>query len=140
MTALGPVVNAVAGMEKVHVDFQYPVGDKEPRECVWTQNARTNLTSAAMRAGRNYLNEEARFDILIRSARPAKSAEDAAQRAIDIAEVVVEWIGDRKNNEIGVTGLQTLTVDGEARQDEQAIDSSVAAGALIPIKYTARLT
>jgi hypothetical protein len=139
MAALGPAITAVVGMEDVHVDYQYPTGDNEPRECVWTQNARMDLTSASLRAGRNFLNEESHFDLLVRSARPSTTPEDAAQRAIDIAQVAIEWVGDHKNNELGVPGMQTLTVDGEARQSEQLIDSSTAASVLIPIKFTARL-
>ena len=140
MTALAPVVNAVVGMESVNVDYQYPAGDREPRECVWTQNARSNLGSAAMRSGQNFLNEEGRFDLLIRTAVPNTSVVDAATRALAIAVVVIEWVGDRKNNELAVTGMHTLTVDGELRQDEHLVDSSIAASVLIPIKFTARLT
>lgn len=140
-TALATAINATAGMEAVNVAFQYPLGDNEPRECVWTQNGRTNYRPAALKAGRNFLREEARFDVVVRSTVPNVTPADAAQRALDIGLVVMEWIGDDKDgSSLAITGLQTLTVDGDGSQAEIPVGDVIAGAFVIPVKFTARIT
>lgn len=141
IAALTPVINGTAGMESVDVRFQYPAGDDQPREVVWTQNPQIDLQSASLRAGRNFLNETSTFDVVLMSWQPATTAEDAATRVIEIGEVIAAWIGDHKNGEtLNVPGLQTLTVSGSASQTETLENDSVTGRMQIPIRYTARLT
>lgn len=138
--ALEPIVTATSSMGLVVVEFQYRLGDGEPAESIWTQNARYEASSAAMRAGKNYLDEVGRFDVCIKSDRPATNPKDAAKRADDLATVVTDAIGERKNNELGITGLQTLTVDGQGSVAETRGDNTTVAWFTIPVRYTARLT
>lgn len=139
--ALKPVVQGTAGMSHVSVVYQYPTGNEEPAEIVWTQNAQLDMQSASLRAGRNYLNESSSFDLVINTSRPGFDVLEAAQRVIDIGVVVVEWIGDHKNGDaLGIDELITLSVAGAGTQDEVLIETGVAGRMQIPITYTARLT
>jgi hypothetical protein len=140
VAALAPIIQGVVGMEDVYVGFQYPIGNAEPREAIWTQNPQLDLRSASLRAGRNFLNESTSFDLVFKSWAPNRTAEEAAQRVIDIAEVATAWIGDHKNNELGVPGLQTLTVSGGASQTETLDNDSITGRLQVPVTYTARLT
>lgn len=141
VTALTPVIQGTAGMEQVEVGFQYPAGDAQLREVVWTQNPQIDLQSASLRAGRNFLNETSTFDVVLMSWQPATTAEDAATRVIEIGEVIAAWIGDHKNGEtLNVPGLQTLTISGSASQTETLENESVTGRMQIPVRFTARLT
>ncbi|WP_332645112.1 hypothetical protein [Aeromicrobium sp.] len=141
MAALATEINGTAGMESVAVGFQAPVGDHDNREIVWSKNAQIDLKSASLRAGRNFLDETTAFEVVVFAWAPNQTAEEAAQRAVDIGEVACAWIGDHKNGEtLGVTGLKWIVVEGAGSQDESLSNDSVAGHFLIPVKYNARLT
>lgn len=109
-------------------------------ERVFTDRFRSTLTSAAMRAGRNVLDEAGEFDLRVRAVYVGGSPRDAAGRANDIATACVEWIGDRKNNELGITGLQTLTVSGDWVSSDAGGDRGHMCELAIPVRFTARIT
>jgi len=142
MAALETAINGTTGMEDVEVGFQAPTGDRsELREVVWSKGAQIDLKSASMRAGRNFLDETTTFEVVVYAWQPAQTAEDAAQRAVDIGEVIAAWIGDNKNGSaLNVTGLKWIVVEGAGSQDESLSGDSVAGHLVIPIKFNARLT
>lgn len=142
VAALEPVIQGTAGMADAYVGFQAPTGDRsELRDVVWTKNAQIDLKSASMRAGRNFLDETTTFEVVVYAWAPNQTAEEAAQRAVDIGEVVAAWIGDHKNGEaLNVTGLKWIVVEGAGSQDESLSGDSIAGHLIIPVKYNARLT
>lgn len=140
MAALATEINGTAGMESVEVGFQYPTGDNEPREAVWSQNPQIDLSSAGMRAGRNHLNEKTSFDVVLKAWAPNQTAEEAAERVVAIGEVVAAYIGDNKNNQLNVTGLQSIVVSGAGAQVETFDNDSITGRMTIPVTFTARLT
>lgn len=145
MSALAPVVHAAPTMADIPVGFQFPTGNEVPREAIWTQNASLSFSSAALRQGRNFLNEESRFDLMIRATGPDVTPEEIAQRAVDIAAVVVDWINDHKNADLwpagtAPAGLQWLAIEGDGDQVEYPAESGFGAGIRLPISYRARLT
>ena len=73
--------------------------------------------------------------------RVGDQAVNIAQRALDIGLVVMEWIGDDKDgSSLSITGLQTLTVDGDGSQAEIPVGDVIAGAFVIPVYYTARIT
>lgn len=107
-------------------------------EKVYLGRARASTPPAGLRPGRNVRNEEGSFEINVSANLPGKSAEEAEARAWAIAGEVDDWIGLRKNNELAVTGLQTLTVTGwEA--DYGPSDSGSGAVVTLTVSWTARL-
>lgn len=139
--ALAPVINAVVGMEDVAVGFQYPTGNDELRDIVWTQSGRLAFSPASMKSGPNFLNESSGFDLMFRSSAPNVAPEEIAQRVVDIAEVAVDWINANKNGSaLAVTGLNWVLVNGDGIAEEFPTDSGYGAGIRIPITFSARLT
>jgi hypothetical protein len=127
------------GGHDVNIAYQWKLDDSV-REWVYTNKGVASRTPAGLRAGRNFRDEVGRFVLTALVAGPDFSAEEAAERCMVIASAVETWVSDRKNNELGITGLQTLTVDGDLLLDEMFLDTGHLAIAEIPIKFTARLT
>jgi hypothetical protein len=109
-------------------------------ERIWTRRARTNTSSAAMRSGRNFRNEVGQFEVVVLVIGDGETQETTSTRALEIGAVVEDFISDRKNNELGVTGLQTLVIDGDGELAEMFNDNGTLAELTIPVRYTARLT
>jgi hypothetical protein len=114
--------------------------DESVREWVFTSEATFTHDSAAMRSGRNFRDEVGKFNLVVLVAGVDSSQEETSERALVIATACEEWIADRKNNELGISGLQTLTVAGDGRLEEMYADAGHLAIVELPIKYTARLT
>ena len=82
-------------------------------ERVFAGRARAETPSAAMKAGRNFrLERDSSFDLIVLVGYVGGSAQDAEARALAIGAEIEGWIADRKNNELGVTGLIGVSVDG----------------------------
>lgn len=124
--------------EPTEISYQY-LAKSSKRERIFTTRARFTHQPASLRAGRNFRDEEGRFDVVVLVEGVGKSAEWAADRAMDLALVVEEFIADRKNNELDVTGLQTLVVEGEGTVTEMFNDAGHLAEVTIPVRFTARL-
>lgn len=138
------VVDAVNALTTPASDVRFAFQWKEDpsvREWVYTGSSRFTHAPAAMRSGRNYRDETGRFSLVVLVAGVDMSQEEASTRCMAIATPCEEWIADRKNGEgLGVSGLLTLTVDGDGFLDEMYGDTGHLAIVDIPIKYTARLT
>lgn len=144
IAALKTAIQGTAGMEDVYVEFQHPTGDHSSRERVWTQNARVDLANASMKAGKNFSNETSAFDLVFSTWAPAQTAEDAADRVIEIATVASDWIANHKNGETltasRALGLISLTVSGSGTQTESLDNDSITGRLQLPVTFTARLT
>ena len=137
-SALIDALAAEDDLKDAEVTFQFKAGSSK-RERIFTTHARATHTPAALKAGRNFRNEVGRFDLVILVERVGKSAESASDRAADLGLVVEEFIADHKNNELSVTGMQTLQVEGDVSLTEMFGDSGNLAELVIPVKFTARL-
>lgn len=122
----------------VLVEFQWSRGDT--RERIFTRNARATHAPAAMRSGRNVRDEVGTFEVVVLVIGPSMDAEESAQRALDLGAVLEDWIAERKNNELGVVGMQTLQVAGDLTLAEMFNENGTLAEFAIPVRYTARLT
>lgn len=138
-SALVAVLAADAGLAGVSVSFQW-LPNAKARERVWTRSATFTHQTAGLRAGRNYRDEVGRFDLAVLVEGVGKSAEWTSTRALALGLVCEQVIADRKNNELAVTGLQTLEVSGDGSLTEAFADASHLAELSLPIRYTARLT
>lgn len=109
------------------------------RVMVFTASPRAETPPAALRSGRNHRDETGEFRLVVLVVAPGGDAFDAESRLDEFAPVVEEWLADRKSNELGVPGLQTLTVvaweGGEGRADEGWVSERI-----YTVRYTARLT
>lgn len=94
---------------KTAVSYAYDFGAADA-ERVFTGRSRSDTPPAAMKAGRNFRNEDGVFDLVVLVTYVGGSAEQADERAFAIGAEVETWLADRKSNELGVTGLNTLLV------------------------------
>lgn len=138
-TALVTGLAALPALIDPEVSFQYKI-KSSARERIWTQRSRFTHNPASMRAGRNFRDEVGRFDVVVFVEGVGKSQEWTSTRALALGLAVEEYIADRKNNELAVTGLQTLIVEGEGTLNEMFNDAGHLAEVTYPIKFTARLT
>lgn len=126
------------GAEEVEVTYAYDHTTNASQR-IFTRSATAETPPASLRAGRNYKDESGQFFLVILAAIPGGSTRDAADRAHDIGVAVEEWLGDRKNNELGVDGLLTLTVRGV-----EDVDLGNDRGHMVErtyrVEYTARIT
>lgn len=106
---------------------------------IWTREPSFSQESAALRAGRNFRDEVGRFALVVLVAR-SKSIEDTSEAASEICDQLGAWVSDRKNNDLGVQGLETLVIDGEGTYVELWTDEGTLVEIGLPIRYTARLT
>lgn len=119
---------------KVSVSYGYQGGDDDKRrEQVWTDRARSTHEPAALKPGRNFREEVLDFDVVIWVAAVGKPPEDADDRALEIGVVFEEFMADRKHNQLGVTGLQWITVTGF-----ELTNGYGPKGSLSELRYTVR--
>lgn len=111
LAALDDFNGTTAPEHAVEVSYAYPV-NTSAAERVFAGRSRAEQPPAALRAGRNHRDEAGVFDLIVLVAAVGGSAGDAEERALEIGAEVEEFIADRKSNELGVAGLQTLRVDG----------------------------
>lgn len=124
---------------KTEVTYAYPHGGPSATERVFTARARADTPPAALRSGRNHRDESGVFDLIVLVAYVGGSAEQADDRAFDIGEVAEEWLADRKSNELGVPGLQTLVVEGW-ESNNLGNDRGHMTELTYRVRWTARLT
>jgi hypothetical protein len=123
---------------RTEVTYGWPFGNA-PAEVVYFGRARADTPPAAMRAGRNYRDESGELEIVVVCAAVGGSAEDADDRAHAHREAIETWIADRKNNELGVRGLQSLITTGW-ESTPAGNDNGHVTGLTVTVRWTARLT
>lgn len=120
--------------KKVSVTYGWQGGeDDRRREQVFTLRPRATHDVAALKAGRNFRDEEMDLDVVVLIAGVNKLPEETDTRALEIGKVVEEFIADRKNNELGVTGLQWMRVTGFELNNMYG-----SSGSMSEITYTVR--
>lgn len=136
--ALSDFNGTTRGERRLECEFGYD-RRSQAAERVFTANASWLTPPASLRAGRNYRDEVGEFDLVVSVEGIGMSPADVAARVDAVGEVIEDWLADRKGNQLGVTGLQTLTVprgeDAEAGNDRGNI-----AMRTYRVEYTARLT
>jgi len=123
---------------EVVVSYGYNFGTSDA-ERVFCGRARADTPPAAMRSGRNYRDETGTFDLVVLCTAVGGNPEDAETRALAIGTVAEEWLADRKSNELAVTGLQSLVVEG---WDLATLgnDNGHMTELIYRVRWTARLT
>ena len=128
---------ATAPEREVVVSFAYAFGSQHTEQ-VYTGRSRADTPPAALRSGRNTRNESGEFDLIVMVKYMGGDGYDAELRAEDIGGEVEDWFADRKNNELGVTGLLSLIVTGWVAEYAQ-VDGGSAALRQYTVRWTARL-
>ena len=100
-----------AAERRVEVAYGYDA-KSHAAERVFTGRSRFDTPSAIMKPGRNFRNEDGTFDLIALVGYVGGSAQDAETRALAIGAEIETWIADRKNNELGITGLIGVSIDG----------------------------
>lgn len=123
---------------KVSVSYGYE-WDKHDTERVFCGRGTVVTPTAGLRPGMNHRNEQAEFDLMFVVSVPGGSQEDADDRAFDVLAVAESWIGLRKSNQLGITGLNWLVISG---YDHTPLgnDRGHMAEIALHITYNARLT
>lgn len=136
--ALAAFNGTTAPERKTEVSYGYPFNSKAAEQ-IYTGRSFGTTPPAALRPGRNYRDERGTFELNVLVRYLGGDAEQADLRLEDICDVLEEWLADRKSNELGVTGLLTLTVTGW-RGDYMGMDQGHAALRTYTVEWTARLT
>jgi hypothetical protein len=108
----------VAAERETVVSFGYDFSNPH-REHVFTGRSRADTPAAGMRSDRNTRNE-------------------TEERAEAIGGALEDWFADRKSNELGVDGLNSLVVASWVA-DYAQIDGGTAALRTYTVRWTARL-
>jgi len=138
------VVDGLSGLLPDYGDRQALVTyawDPEARDSlqVFTMRPRGDHSPAALRAGRNHRNEEASFQVVIHVEVAGADVEEADNRALEIGQVVEEFIADHKSNELAIPGLNWITVSSWEMNGGPA-DRSAISQLIYTVSYNARLT
>lgn len=128
----------IDGTEEVEVTYAYDHTTNASQR-VFTRTATAETPPASLRAGRNYKDEAGQFFLVLMAAIPGGSPKEAAERVHVIGVECEEWLGDRKSNELGVAGLQTLTVRGVEDVD-LGNDHGHMVERTYRVEWTARIT
>lgn len=119
---------------KVSITYGYQGSDDDRRrEQIWTDRARAAHDVAGLKPGRNFREEVMDFDLVVLVAGVGRPPEDTDTRAIELGTQVEEFFADRKNNELGVTGLQWIRVTGM-----ELINGFGPKGSASELRYTVR--
>ena len=129
---------AAAAERETAVSFGYQFGRQELTEQVYTGKSSAETPPAGMRSGRNTRNETGTFEINVMVRFIGGDSYDAELRAEAIGGALEDWLADRKNNELGVDGLNSLVVTGW-RGDYAQVDGGAAALRTYTVRWTARL-
>lgn len=128
---------AAAERETV-VSFGYLFGRQEITEQVYTGKSSAETPAAGMRSGRHTRNETGTFELNVMVRFIGGDGYEAEQRAEQIGGAIEDWLADRKNNELDVDGLNSLTVTGW-RADYAQVDGGAGAVRTYTVRWTARL-
>lgn len=119
---------------KVSISYGYQGADDDRRrEQIWTDRVRSTHDVAGLKSGRNFREETLDFDVVLLVAAVGRPPEDADTRALELGLQVEEFLADRKNNELGVTGLQWIRVTGM-----ELINGFGPKGSASELRYTVR--
>lgn len=132
-------LDALPALDDVQVTYAYVWDDTRQRERIFTGAARAVHEPAALKAARNFRNEEMEFDIILQIEGVGMTSDETDQRAIDIGAEVEGYIADRKSNELGITGLNWLRMarmELNNRGNERGTLSEIT----YTVRYNARLT
>jgi hypothetical protein len=125
---------AVIDDPKVSISYGYQGADDDRRrEQIWTDRVRSTHDVAGLKSGRNFREETLDFDVVLLIAAVGRPPEDADTRALELGLQVEEFLADRKNNELGVTGLQWIRVTGM-----ELINGFGPKGSASELRYTVR--
>ena len=133
-------IGAAVNNPKVHVSYGYEgFKDDKRREQIYTNRASATHDPASLKAGRNFREERMDFDIVVLILGVAISTEETDERALELGQIVEEFIADRKSNQLGVAGLQWI------RMSRMELNNAFNANGTITeltytVSYYARLT
>lgn len=130
--------NDQAGDREVEVTYR-PDRRTKTAQRVYAGSSTFEHDPAGLRPGRNFRDEAGSFELVVLVELPGCDEEEAEERASEIGVACEEWVADRKNNELGIDGLLTLTCRG-GRTDSGPTDSGAGALLILNIAWTARLT
>lgn len=123
---------------KVEVTYGYRF-DSSARERVYTGRTSAETPPAGLRAGANFRNEQATFDLNVMVRFVGGDAYDADERLSAICDEVEAFISLHKSNQLGIPGLNWIRLDGY-EGDYVQIDNGHASIRTYSIRFDARNT
>lgn len=108
------------------------------RYMIFTARPSAETPPSGLRSGRNVREETADFRVVVLVQEPGTDAYGAESKLDEIAPIVEDFLADRKNNELGVPGLNWIRVTGWEGDDGRAEDGYVAQRTYT-IRYQARI-
>jgi hypothetical protein len=127
--------------ERVSVTYGWQGDDDDSRrEQVFTSGARGPHDIAGMKSGRLFRDERMEFGLVILVLGVGLKPEEADARALEIGQVVEEFVADHKSNELGITGLKWLRISNLELSPNRVNANGAVAEATYTIRYEARLT
>lgn len=113
--------------------------DDRRRHEIYTNRPRAAHEPAALKAGRNFRNEQMDFDLVYIGQEPAKTPEQLDELMMHTGQVIEEFLADHKSNELEVPGLTALWVTA-FELENQLMATGSRSVAQWTVRYTARLT
>lgn len=113
--------------------------EAKDRYQVFTMRPRGEHSPAALKSGRNFREEDARFQVVVHVEEVGGSQEEADEKAIVFGQVVEEFLADHKGTELEVDGLKWLVVESWEMTGGPTDRSSVAQ-LIYTVHFNARLT
>ena len=126
------------GLAGADVSYAWRPDSRERRQ-VFTHRARADTPPAALRSGRNHRDENGTFQVVVHCEVPGADAEEADAECVALGGAVEDWFADRKCNQLGVPGLQSLIVTGWELGGGPA-DRAYISQLIYTVRWTARLT
>lgn len=105
---------------------------------IFTMRPRGEHSPASLKAGRNFRDETATFQLVVHVEEVGGDAEDGDLKALSYGLVVEEYLADNKQG-LGVAGVNSLYVEGWELTGGPA-DRGYIAQLIYTIRYNARLT
>lgn len=127
--------------ESVSCTYGWQGGDDTARrDQVFTDRARADHDAAALKAGRNFRNEQMEFSLVILALGVGMRPEDLDDHVMELGQIVEEYIADNKSGEtFGIEGLNWIRVSGMELKNQYASEGSLSE-LTYTITYDARLT
>jgi hypothetical protein len=123
------------------VEVMYAWQGTTGREFAYTREAKFDHGPAALKAGRNFREEDGSFEFVIWIESVGGTPEEANDRALELGLPFEEYVADNKTGAaLAVTGLKWIEVRGSGSLREAPADQGSVAELVYPIAYQARLT
>lgn len=135
------LLNADPVFDGVSCTYYWQGNDDQRREQVFTANPSATHDPVSMKSGRTFRDERMEFDVLVKVAVPGEPPDVADERALDIGQLVEQWVADHASGQdLGIDGLNWIVMTRMTSANLVAPSSGSITEITYTVRYAARLT